>query len=703
MTMHINARSPFRGRAHIWTTSLACALAIPAATAQEGADTQSEAYRASMTQSDVKRDAATIRAELIRLRDQMRQLMPDDVATVDRAIQKMQALSTEEMDGAIAALQEASRSKDAKGQVEKIAGALKQQGVVSTALKQLSVELQARETLASIASELSDLIRREVSVFQEIGRLGKIQQVPAELHSPRHRESYEVASEDQKGISADLKLLGRKIETLSKDFESDPHNGLVQAAAVAIAQKLPEEADKAQGLTASGPFNEAVVAQVKIIRTLVVMRQALAAGSDPLDRLRELSARLQRGSADQKEVVDAVMLIGERQDLTRNFKRMQASLGDEVVAVRFELEPLNGLAAVRLVYAQTAIDKALLNYVRMWEEHMDARVNTQESLKNIQSALQMLADQVARIENGPKTPAELAAQLDQLQREVAAAAVQQAQNARQPQTAAPQQQAMKERVDNLQERSLPISPEAAQTLAEAAGQLDTATPEAQMAAAQKLAEAAQELAKQKAQMAALAQAQAQIEKAQELTEKAEENLQNNQTPAAANALNAAKQEAQAAEKNAAQAAPEAAQAMAEAGKDLDQANQDAAQTKAQAAQAQAQAAADAMAKAQAGLAQAMAKMPGMSQMAMGAGTQASEKFQGQGDNPQSKGNGGGGPSGDNLAGAGAAGGPVEILEGLTPQDRAAVTQLQNEKPPGEFVSEVQQYYKNIADGAGLKP
>jgi hypothetical protein len=56
---------------------------------------------------------------------------------------------------------------------------------------------------------------------------------------------------------------------------------------------------------------------------------------------------------------------------------------------------------------------------------------------------------------------------------------------------------------------------------------------------------------------------------------------------------------------------------------------------------------------------------------------------------------------DNLAGAGAAGGPAQVVTGLNPHDRDAVTQLQNEKPPHEYVSEVQQYYKNLADGAGL--
>lgn len=700
MKSNLNDRAASRRLRLAGTAALALALATSGAGAQETTDKQSEAYRASMAQGDVKRDAATIQAELVNLRDQMRQLMPDDVAAVDRAIEKMQSLSKEEMEGAIIALQEASRSKDARNQVEKISGALKKQGVVSTALKQLSVELQARETLESIAAELSNLVRREVSVLQEIGRLGNIQQMPAELHAPRHKESFEVAKEDQNGITADLKLLGRKLALLSKDFGSDPHNGIVQAADVATKQKLTEDADQALALTAGGPFNGAVAAQTKVIKTLIAMQQALTSEQDPLDRLKDLAGRLERAAADQKEVMDAVMLIGEKQDLERNYKRMQADLGDEVVAVRFELEPLNNMAAGQLVSAQDAIDKALLNYVRMWEEHMDARVNTQEAHKNILAAIKLLSDQIARTENGPKTPAELAAQLDQLQRAVAAAAVQQAQNARQPQPSAAQQQSMKERVDSLQQSALPISPEAAKSLGEAAQQLPTTTPAAQMAAAQKLAEAAQELAQQKADLAALAQAESQVDKALELTEKAQENLENKQTAAAANALDAAKQNAQAAEKAAAQAAPEAAKAMGEAGKNLEQANMDAAQTKGDAAKAQAQAAADALAKAKAGLAQAMSDLPGMPQMTPGTPSPGQDNPQAKGKNQAVASQSGGGNA-DNLLASGKQGGPVEVLAGLTPQDRNAVSILQKESPPREFVPDVQQYYKNIADGAGL--
>ncbi|CAN5721343.1 hypothetical protein BH09VER1_BH09VER1_34790 [soil metagenome] len=689
----------------LWIPALAVALALPSAFAEDAADQQSEAYRASMSQGDVKNDAAAIQAELIELRDQMKQLMPGDVAEVDAAIKKIQSLSQNEMGQAVTALQEASRSKDAAQQVQKITGALKSQGAVSTALKQLSVDLQAKEDRASLAAELSELVRREVAICLEIGRLGKVQQTPAALHN-RHQERYQVANEDQKGVTADLKLLNRKVDNMSKDFATDPQNAVVQAAAVGLAQKLSESADKAQQLTEAGPFNDAVVAQTQVIITLVAMEKALAAGGDPLDRLRALTTRLQQAGSDQKDIVDAVMLIGDRQDLDRGQKRLQGSLGDEVVAVRFEIESTNNLAATRLQAAQDSIDKSLLNFNRMWEEHMDARVNTQEAQKNIAAALQSLLDQIAAAEkNAPKTPAQLAAQLEQLQKDVAQTALQQSQAARQPQPQTPaQKQAMIDRVNDLQQKAAQLDPAASDMLTAAAQQLPTDTPQAQAAAAQKLAEAAVELQKEKAEVAALAQADAQMAAAQQQIDKAQEDLQKNQTPQAANDLRAAQQAAQAAQQAAQQAAPEAAQALAQANQQLQQAGQAAAQTDAKAAEQKAQAAEAALAQAQAAMGQAMAKQPGMQMaMQMGAGNKVAENAPAQqGPATQSQGNGGNGPSGDNLKGAGDKGGPAEVIDGLNPKDRDAVASLQNEKPPREFVPEVQQYYKNIADGVGLK-
>lgn len=696
MIKRINALIQVGRILHHGFSAMLCLIVLPVVEAQDSP--QSAAYRASMMQSDVRRDAAAIQAELEDLRRQMLILMPDDVKTVEMAIQKIQELSRGEMEQAIVALKEVGQNTKPGDQTGKIAAALKSQGIVSSGLKQLSVDLRARETMDDINAELKELIRREVSVLLEIEKLGEIHQTPNDLRD-RHQERFQASNEEQKGVTADLKRLVLKLESIANDFDSSPDNPVREAASVALSRNLTESADQAGTLTESGPFAQALTAQTDIIRTLVAMRRALGSGKEPLELLRELSAQLQRSAAEQKEVMEAVLLIGERQDLDRKFKRMQSLLGDDVVATRFELEFLNRKASEQLISAEGYIGKAQANYIRMWEEHMDARVNTREALEDINLAIQTLEAQIALLEKETaKSPAQLAALLDQLQREVAQAAQQQAQAATQPAQPA-LQQAMTERVDQLQQRAMPFAPEASELLAEAANQLSTATPEEQAQAANQLAEAARELAKQSGDIQALAMAQDQLETAQNLTEQAQNHLAANETAQAANDLNAAQILAEAAQQAANQAAPEAAQAMGRAAQNLDQADQNAAQRKSQNAQTQAQAAAAAMSQAAEALAQRMSQIPGMGPA--GAGTQISTANQGRGQNPQSQGNGGSGPSGDNLAGAGAEGSPVEVLTGLTEEERKAVTQLQSESPPREFIPEVQQYFKNIADGVSL--
>ncbi|MES2921361.1 MAG: hypothetical protein V4819_07435 [Verrucomicrobiota bacterium] len=674
----------------------ACAawLALPAVFAQQDADTQSEAYQASMTQSDVRREAAAIQAQMIELRNQMRQLMPDDVASVDQAIKKLGTLSAGEMADAMKSLEDASRSKDANGQAGKISAAMKSQGAASNELNKLAVDLRMRETLLGMDSALTGLVRRQVAVNSETVRLGAIQQMPDKLHN-NDATRCQLAIENQKSLGADLKLLGKRIDTLAQDITDDSKNGLVLAAQVAKAQNLSGLADNAQGLIGSGPFNDAGAAQMEVIHALVAMEQALAGSQDPLDRLRKFVDRLQQSMVDQQMIVDAVMLIGERQDLERSFKQMQANVNDEVATIRYEVQPVNNPVADLLAPAGDAGSKSIANFRRMWEEHMDARVNTQDSLKYITAGYEALKQQIAKAEAAqPQTAAELAAMLDSLQREVAAAAVQQAQAAKQPMPPPVLQQAKADRVNDFQQRALPISPEAATALGEAANNLATTTPEAQTAAAQKLAEAAQELLKQKEKAEAIATAQEQIEKAQQQTADAQEKLDNANTPAAAEDLKNAQQNADAAGKKAQAAAPEATQDAQKAGNDLGAAKQDAGQKQGEAAKAKAGDAAAALAEAAQGLAQAAGQLPGM-------GKGVSQTAQKGPPGPKGKGNGGGGDSGDNLAGAGDTGGPVEVLHGLNPKDRGAVMQFQNEAPPREFVPDVQQYYKNIADGGGL--
>jgi len=721
ITTQLNASEPahFR-RGCLLLSSLLLTLsvvALHAVSADEPNRRQSEAYQASVKQDALRTDAAAIKTELASLREEMTQLMPRDVALVDRAFKQLDTLSRNQMDKAVEALRLASRTGDLRSQISSLSGAARDQAAIGTSLKHLAADLQARQSISVINSKLSELLLRQVAARNEIARLGKIEPLPEKLHD-RAKLRFEVVSEDQASLSEDIKLVMKQVDDLSQNLPDDSRAAAFKAAAAAHAAKLDETAGSAAKLTHDGPFDQARVCQDAVAKTLVEMEQAMAFGSKPVERLQALLDRLDRIIASHAEVADVAAKTGERHSMPAEMVRLEDRLTDQASALAMEVQALNVNAGGALQQAHEGMDKSLANFVRMWEERIEAQHNTLEALKQLQTAKADLEKQIAdATEKTPKTPQELAAVLDTLLHDAIQTAMDQnrvAQTAKTPNSPfAPtpaQKQALLNKVGDLQQRAALVAPAAAQDLSSAAAQMAQATPEAQQTAAQDLAQAVQDLTRQlaaltgrTAEQQAIAKAESQLAQAEKNTAQAQQNLQSDQTSAnAVNDLNAARREVADAQQAAAvaDAPPDVKQELQQAAQDLAQAQMDAAQQKLARAQAAAQAGREAMKQAQQGMQQ---QAQAMAQAAMAAlpgnqpGRQNDAKTAPQG----SQGNGGGGPSGDFLKGAGAVGGPAQVVTGLNPRDRDAVKILRNEKPPREFVSEVQQYYKNLADGAGL--
>jgi hypothetical protein len=694
---------------------LSALFTLYASGADEPNERQSEAYQASVKQDALKTDVAAIKGELADLREEMNQLMPQDVALVDKAFKQLDSLSRNEMEKAVEALRTASRTGDLKSQMSTLAGAAKDQGTIGTSLKHMAADLQARQSVASINSKLSAILRRQIAVRNEIARLSAIETLPHKLRD-RARQRLEVASGDQTGVAEDIKLVMKQIDDLAQNLPEESRAPVVKAAGVAHDAKLDESADSAVKFTQEGPFDQALVSQDAVSKTLVEMEQAMALEGKPADRLQALLDLLNTMIASQAQVTDTALKTGERRSMPDDLVRIEEGLSDQAAALRAELQVLNTHASGEMQLAQEAMEKSLKNFVRMWEERIQAQQNTQEALKQLQAAKADLEKQIADAANGPTTPQQLAAVLDSLLRDTTQAAVDQNRVALAVKTPnspfAPtpaQKQALLDRVGELQQRALPVSPAAAQDLSNAAEQMAQATPEAQQTAAQDLAQAVKDIAQQEAALTgrtpeqmALNKAEAQLAQAAQEAAQAQQNLQNN-PPNAANELNAAKQLEAAAQQTAAAAGdvpPDVAQALQEAAQDLAQAQADAAAQKTAQAQADAKAAQDAMGQAQQGM-QQQAQAMAQAAAAVLPGNQAGKQNDPNAPPQENQGNGGGGSTGDFLKGAGDVGGPAQVVTGLSPHDRDAVKSLQNEKPPREFVSEVQQYYKNLADGAGL--
>lgn len=686
--------------------------------AQQGNERQSEAYRASVAQETLKDNTAAVQAQLAEVAEAMRQLLPNEVGTVDRALKAMNNLSHDEMATTIQALRDASRSPDHAAQLTKLASALKDQAKISSTLRQLAIDLNARQSIEGISAELSALVRRQVKAQAEISRLGQVQPAPDHLRN-EHRRRYEAANDDQKGITQDVVSFTSRLDDLARSLPDEAKARLGRAAVVARDRKLIETEQNAAKLTNDGPLPNAADLQNQCATTLVQMEQAFAL--DPAAHLSGLSGELKNIVEQQKDLTAKITELSEheRTSVPDQLKRAAEGLGDQAAAVRTELQPLNATAANALQQAQEKIDKALENYKHMWEQRADARANTQSALAAMQTAAQAVDQQAAQAGTAAnaaaKTPAEAASELAQLLRETQQAAAIQARY--QPSGAPPfsitpeQHQALTQKVGELQQRALPIVPDASTALGNAAGEMPKQTADAQRAATNALNEAVRLLSEKQNAMNGQSPAQQALAKAQEqVAQAAQTAAQAQKDMANQNTMSQAFTEAGAAQQQMAAAAQAAAQAGApdEAKADLQKAQQAMAEAQKGAAQGKAAEAQAAAQQAQQGMAQAQAAMGGAIQaiaqqaaggpaMASQQGNGVSQQEDGTGGTPDSRGNGGGGKSGDFLAGAGAAGGPAQVVNGLSPHDRDAIAQLQNEKPPAEYVSEVQQYYKNIAD------
>ncbi len=267
---------------------------------QQTSDQQSAAYRASVAQEALKKDTAAVQAQLAEVAEAMRQLMPNDVAAVDRALKQMQNLSQGEMVAAVQALRDASRAGDRGAQLSNIAGAMKDQTKISSTLKQLAVDLDARQSLDGIATELSALLRRQVGAQMEVARLGKVQALPNDLRNDHHRQ-YEAVNDDQKLITQDVTALISRIDELAKNLPDDSRQRMVRAVAVARDRKLAEAEQSAASLTTSGPLPQAAETQNECAKTLVMMEQAVASQS-PVERLAALSSELKKVTDQEREL-----------------------------------------------------------------------------------------------------------------------------------------------------------------------------------------------------------------------------------------------------------------------------------------------------------------------------------------------------------------------------------------------------------------
>ena len=434
------------------------------------------------------------------------------------------------------------------------------------------------------------------------------------------------------------------------------------------------------------------------------------AASGQLDQIQTAMRQSSDALAKAKNPADTAP---QQQVVVDGLKKTEALLDQQIAAAQQQesMSPADKLAALQKLQGQ--LD--------------DAQKNPRTSASDLQK---MQQDAAAL---SPQTSGKIADATDQLQKPAP------------DQAAANQALAQASAIVQQQEKEIAQAAQAYQALANASQQLNQAQQNAAAAdqslqnnaASKNFTEAAHDLTQAQAALAQAQQAAQQAMQQQTATQQnsqqgsqqtsqqgaqqsSQQASQQNSQPGSQQASQQGSQQSsqQASQQNSQQGQGQGTQqALQQAADALKAATTQAVQAQGQNAQAQDQQAMAAMQKAQSGLAQAMAQIQQQSQgQGQGQGngqgngqgqdqsqSQLAQSGQGQGKGQRQQGQGGSGETsgGDTtavLAGIGGDG-TAQVMGGLKPKDRDAITQYQAEKSPPEYAPMVQQYLKNLADSS----
>lgn len=704
------------------------AISLPAAaTLRAETDLQTSAYRNSIAQDEVRKQAEDVRRQLgLLLEDiQQNQVNTPEADLARQVAAKLQNLGDEQILPLIQMLKEAGAMDNTSKVQGQLTEASKEQKSIQVLLKSMADGLSLHKDQASIQQRLEQLVLRQTTNLrqtQDIAATGK----PAEIAS--------LCQSEQSALRQEVDLTVETLQKVVDGVAADQKEKFAVALNEMKAQSVPTLAATAAAETAAAKYANAVTSQTRLRDALQTVLLKMKANLSPQERAQSLAAKMKELAAQQEALAEATKKAPE--SAQKDMREAQRQLTDKVAAVQKEVQDLNAGASEKATKAQEAMNKAAEDLKTEKKPKKDDIAATQkdaaDKLAKAGEDLAKTADKLA----GDKTPqnaAQAMAELSQLSQKIAEAQAQQNAQTANPATDADQKKKLEEKTKELQQQALAKNAEAAKNLGEAAGKMQENKPQE---AAQALAQANAEI---QAQMQAVAQAAAKDQQMQGVSkaiagakaaaEEARKDLQKAQpgqdqmaaikkTEEAQKSLQEAQQAA-----NAAGASPDVKQALQEAQKALDKSKLDAAQMKKDAAtasnanaqknlqsamqsiqQASAAALANAMPNAQQQNGQQQNGQPqngqqnnqqNSQQMAQG-GDQNKPAIDGQ------SGGGMGGLKGDDalkyIGSAGPQGTIAQVNAGLKPKDREAVALLQKEKAPAEYQGMAGQYLKNLAAG-----
>jgi hypothetical protein len=710
------------------------APATPAMSAQQ------TAYQSSIAQEGIRKQTDQVQTEISQLITELNVNGlndPTNLNLLSNASVHLSSLSQEDMQKVINTLQSASMNLQDQDRQKSLLNASVGQKDILLKLKSLAAALSAEESQKEIPTMLQNLIVRQSANIRRTSTIPASQTV-SQLDATQ-KVTHGMVSAEQSSIADQIdlvyKILSAKPEATGTAAAGDTSKAVLDAMTNSLLQSTAQLATQ---LTTAGPFPSAIDKQ-KAVRTYLIGFLRIAMSSiDPATQLQQAKAQLDQVVNDQKDLADSAKQ--SKQDGATLAQRQQ-KISDDLSVTQAALQSISPAATSPLDQAQQAMTQSS-DALSKAKDPSTTAPQQQAVADALQKAEDTLDQQIAAAEKQEnESPVDKLAQLQQLQN-----AINQAQQ--NPQTSSSDLQ-------KLQQDAMVPAPQAADKIADAADQLQqqqsdqpppSQSPSGQPPPANQpssspspadqanqpqpgqapgnqpppdhteanklLAEAsadvqAQEDAAQDYQ--ALSQASQQLNQAQQETQAADQSMQN----PANHDLTAAAQDLSQAQANVDQTSKspppgglpsDSQQALAQASDALKNASIQAVQAKGADAAAQGEKAEAALKQAQDGLGKAMAQvqakaqasMPGQMNMNQFAQNQLGQ-MTGQLSSPEGMQRAYSGM----LTGYGprAAAGSAQVVGGLKPKDRAALTQYQKEKSPPEYADQVQQYLKNLADAS----
>jgi hypothetical protein len=594
-----------------------------------------------------------------------------DLALLTKTSSNLANLSDEDMQKVISALQSASSGGD--GQQKNMLTAYQGQKDISVKLQKLATEFTVRQVIGTIQLRLQNLMLRQGSNIRNTQSMDAPGMTPDKV-----KNAGMVINVEQNAIGDELGVLVQSIQTALTQVSPDIQIGAAKTVLDTInTNTLKENVDAAKQLTSSGQYRASLPRQNAVYDILTQALRVALLAQGPENALAQVQKLLEQLIAEQQNLIAA---NDQGKPDKPGLARQQARLQDSAALILSILEGLNVGAANHVSRAGDSMQQgqdALLKD----QSFKTVKGMQQAANDELAAAQKLLEQQIAQIQQQRqysinKQLADLKNLINDVKKEQAA--VQQAPDRKQA-----------EETNQLAQRALANTPDAARNLFDAANKLQQDPQANQQAAANQLAQAADQLQKQAdtmQQMAAdyqkLDQANQQLAQAQQQTQQAQQNLQQQgKTTDAAQQLMQAQQQLDQIKQNG--LPQQAQQSMQQAQQDLKNAVAQAAQAKDQPASQHAQQGQQSMQQAQNSLTQAMQKMRQQLGESSLESTGSEQKNASQ----------------TALVGSGADAvkGSALVVGCLSPKDREAINQSSAQKVPQEYLQAVQQYLRNLTN------